>query len=445
MKISLLKKLSLFSFLFFCLIAYWQASMGNYVCFSDCFQYIVLMGKNIFSLDYWQTLIRMYRPFTVPMLYSFFGDFTAVHQQQIVYFQTGFAFIAWVTFAYSLASTIKNKVFKTIVFAVILLSMFGRSIYIYNMQLLSDSIALSLLLLWYSFIIHLPKIKKSALIFAFFTLFTLIVTCTRDTHIFMIIFAVPLLLKMPLHRHEKILFITLILYLSIACQLNATYRHRTNMLNIITGVVLPDQEKRDFFIQRGMPINEKLFRDPEVIKQWDFSTLHFAPIHHANKKVEKVMHGFLNQAQSVYTRYLLSHPSYIIKNLQNYHQQIFNQSYTEQTGHFILTKLSLMDDIPLDGLALLGFMALLVHCVLPRTVQQEKDFLFYAAIFMVAGFTNTVIAFHGDFWSLAEMKRHTLIGSLFFKMGCVSLLLGTLGETGLFLFAKTPGATKQNC
>lgn len=443
MSISFFKKSVFFSLLTSCFILYWRASMGHYMCTGDCLQYIALMGKSIFSLEYWQTFIRMYRPFTIPMFYSFFGNFSSAHQQLIVYFQTTLAFLAWLTFAYSLSSLVKNKSLKIIIFYVILLSMFGRSTYIFNMHLLSDSIALSLLLLWYSFIIHLPKIKKSAFLFLFFTLFTFILASTRDTQVFMILFAAPLFLNMPLPRYEKILFITIIFYMSVACQLNAVHRHRTNMLNIITGVILSDPEKRDFFVKRGMPVDEKLFSDPEVVKHWDFTTLRFAPIHKANEKVEKVLLDFLGKAQGIYAHYLLTHPTYVLENLERYYRLILDQSYIDQTGDFTLAKLSLMDNIRSDKLILIVLLSLLIYYTLPSTARQEKNFLFYAAIFILAGLTNAVIAFHGDFWALAEMQRHTLIGSIFLKLGCISLLVGTLLETGLFLLTSHSKHKKQ--
>ena len=189
---------ALFLALYFAL--YWNAHSPTPICFDDCKDYVALMGDSILSGSYWQILMRPHRPVSIPIIYSLFGSPTPEVALNVVRFQIILSFLAWTTFSLSVASLADGPVARGVIFVVTSTGMFARGYYHFNQYLLSDSIALSSLLLWFAILVRGQNCvawlaAKSAVIRALglvaFIVLTGLVSNTRDTHIFFYCRAIP--------------------------------------------------------------------------------------------------------------------------------------------------------------------------------------------------------------------------------------------------------------
>lgn len=437
---------------------YWNAHGLTPICFDDCRDYVALMGESIFSGSYWEFLVRPPRPASIPVIYSLFGTPSPGAAMHLVRFQISLSFLAWITFSMSVASLADGPVARAATFLAISSGMFARGYHHFNQYLLSDSIALSLLLLWLAILVRgqhcmawlAPKsVGIRALGFGAFITLTGLVSNARDTHVYFVLLGMPVVWHGIARYSKGAAAATMLVILGIAVlqDSQSTVRHVWNLTNVITGAILPHSERVEFFEARGMRISDdevaryrRLGGAPSVFDVSEQITEASRSRHLDNGKLlDEVFaqnRGFIasqeeflvREAKSAYVSFLVSHPAYVVGNIVQHADIMLNPSTPDQaddpTGPVMMPAypraFSVIDYLPLTWLVGLSFLATAALAAERRLFTGLGG----AGLFLVvAGMSNAVIAFHGDLWEVSEMERHCLIGSIVFKTGCGVLLL----------------------
>lgn len=453
-------RLDLIGFTLVCGLLYIKASIGTPICFrdGDCLSYTSLMDKNSFAA-YGLGLWNMSKPPTVGIIYSLFGPLSLQSAITIVFFQTLFSLIAWIAFAGCLARQMDAAWGRYGVYVFTLLSMFGRGFLHFNQFLISESLALSLLLLWLCIIVEIKTLcrwlgarnMKQGDQWLIFMLITFIVAGARDTNAYTAVFSIPVLWVLLWSGHRRLLMglVCAIVLVFLVTQLAAVSRHSENMFNVMTGYVMPFSEKRIFFSEKGMPLSQALVEDPTVTRSWDIKHFDANAFKAAKWKLAKTIGMSIFDANAIYMQYLLTHPLETTHTLYENRHLMLNSDvkivpwlssdiapslvFTEGKEEYMQPPvipqapemLSLIDLFPLDGVIMATIVCLLVH-IAYACGQREHNAMMIGLLLAVSGLGNTTIAFLGDFWSIDEVKRHCMIGGIIFKAGCQLIIISTL-------------------
>jgi hypothetical protein len=428
---------------------YQSHSLGTPFCFDDCVGYITLMGKS--GGDYIGTLAHMFRPWSVPVFYSLFGQYNLVHASAIILAQTYLAYLSWMIFAASFLFALQHPLSKAAAFITLSMMMFGQGYYHFNQRLLSDSVALSAVLLQLSACLYAVRWLQIAdggkpagrlisyLILGVIALFSAIEIGTRDSNIALAFFGLFIMVtcieNLHLSMRRKAALTAFIVLLAFLQSVPASWRHTLNATNILAGVVLPDEGIRTYFVRHGMP-NELALAGREMKRQ-DLGDVNYPDLQKSGDIIRSLAPSFIGRSDRIYGAYLLSHPGYIINNTIKYRTMIFGQEYAVGSGlgtnpAFIKPvqgelapvivpgdlKLSPMDYIPLSIGALLACLYVGYVAAFKRTALAALPIVVVAA-----GVSNAILGFFGDLWQPSEMERHAFIGSVLFRVGIALAIL----------------------
>lgn len=418
-------------------------------CFDDGFVFIELMGLPYLSVRYWISATTMYRGYSVPMFYSLFGEYNVWSSHAAIVCQALVAFLSWIVFAMTLASVMTGRRTRWLFFIVLASGMFSRGYLAYDDRFLSDSLALSMMLLWLSMIISpFPLIDSVrsrcgrswlGVFLIVIYILTATVASARDTNILLMVCCTPLLLLRVPDRRLAALTAAAILFACGVEWLYSANRAYLPMGSVIAGVVLADQERTDYFAARGLPESVVSLRAtlPATIKD---RSLH--QILADRQIVLRDMRGVRiivlgraadfarTRARGIYSSWLLTHPRYVLGNIIENWRVMFDQRYDgaffafeERGSLFELSK----------SLSIIDWLGIRVFIVTAATLclivirRAGSDFLMRAGLILaIAGFANSVIAFHGDVAELHEMARHAWIGSTFLRLGLAVLCFRAL-------------------
>jgi hypothetical protein len=426
----------------------------------DCPGYLALMGRSVFSEEYWIWFEHMFRGYSIPVIYSLFGEVEDSAKLAIVYFQTVVAFLAWISFALAVAGLFVGKLTRWWVFVALASGMFSRTYLHYDTELVSDSLAQSFILGWLALLLapfpligYLGRRLKRYWIAVFLLLFwvlTSFAASARDANIFLIVFGLPVLMLRFWHSREMIygmsqrrlaiLMAVVILSVVLLQWHAASRRNQLNMANIIAGVVLTDPGRLEYFLQRGMPVavsgielGEALGKARSLREITDNRPLVLGPFRAVREKVRTLGKDFLRKdARRIYAGYLLTHPGYLAENLVASWSVMFEQGdpgvwdlSAEVPLRRVLARLSAIDIASTRTTLIVSLSALVF--LLTLVAATRRDFVLQLGIVLgIAGFLNALIGFHGDLWELSEMGRHAYLGSLFVKLGATIILLRTI-------------------
>ena len=438
-------------------VVYFSAHSFKPSCFDDCYGYTGLMGMSVFSPDYSIWVRKMFRGFAVPVIYSAFGAQNEQSEAAIVYFQSVTALAAWLFFALAISSFVTGRWRRFMVFVVIASGMFSRGYLRFDDRLLSDSLALSLVLGWFALIVKpvpvlaylASRCGKVALpvFLAITCVMTAFVISARDTNAFLVVFCIPLAF-VQLRRVSgprfgagptRVAALTSAMMAAIVVlQLSsAAKRNTANMANIIVGMVIGDSSRTEFFVSHGMPLSLATLERPQSLR--DAAGLRAITDNRAlvlgalasTRNVARARAGTFirSQARLVYATYLVTHPGYVMQNLRESWYVMFDQWYGARpqpggvrSAFEVSKRLSAFDLIDIRTFVLLSVLCLTVLCVL-NPAAWRNPLLQIGATLALAGVSNAIIGFHGDLWELSEMARHGWLGSTFLRLGAGIMLL----------------------
>lgn len=431
------------------LYLYLTVSLGTPICFDDCLSYLALSDKSGFA--FFKTWKTMWRPWVVPVFYSLFGSYNAFAAHKIVLVQTFFSFAAWLVFAFSVCRFFLGR-FRLVVFFVVASLMFAQSYYVFNQHLLSDSLALSLVLLFFAVIFLAVRwanriAKSKTRTFIFFVVYwvvALVAMGTRDSNISLVLIGTllaSLFVFWPQFGTKRAFLLCGCVFVLASFSFpHAKYRHYTNATNIIIGTVLPTAEIREFFVANGMPPVLA-----ELGKSFPLQPLDNPDYQFMSRQVLRVnglLGDFLFNVSAVYVKYLLLHPSYVLSNAYRHREIILGQYWGENgfglpalgggsehvvPGDKVTTllpkpiKIAFVDYVGLDvKLIFVGFYSCFV------ALFFRKRIAFLALALALVGVQNALLGFFFDTWARNEMIRHAFIGSVVFNIGFALAVLVVL-------------------
>ena len=420
-------------------LIYLDASIGPPApCIFDCASYVVLMGRR--GWDYINTFRTLYRSYSIPVIYSLFGAYNPRSAIDIVWFQTMLSFSAWISFALSLASTGRNRLEQISTYLVVSIMMFGRGYLVFNHWMFSDSLGMSLSLIFAAAIVRFDYICRalrcdtlSHAVIALLILFaiTSVAAGARDTNSLFALSCLPILFlhrPAPAMKSWRIMRLAASFVVMLCCfgsLVGSHERRMVNALNVLTWEVLPDEGMRAFFYEHGMPHSRELDAFlPFLTKRGAMASGlgDLDQIVWRQFMVARLVGAqFIGRAGAVYAVYLLTHPGYFARDCWRYRENIlgqsdyFRQADSEKWAGF----LSVFDLVSVDVV-----LAVLSGLIVIGAVYRSRDQrLFWSAATLAgAGLVNAVIAFHGDVCFLNDMQRHAFIGSVFCRVGWAVML-----------------------
>ncbi|HJW91988.1 MAG TPA: hypothetical protein VJ901_00080 [Thermoanaerobaculia bacterium] len=413
-------------------------------CFDDCLGYIPLMGVPLFSPRYWLVAQTMFRGFSVPIIYSFFGELHQHSAYAVIVFQALVGFLSWIAFAIAVAGLVSGRRTRWLLFMLIASAMFSRGYLAFDDRFLSDSLALSLMLLWLAIVVNpFPlldfarrRLGRAGLV-AFLVLFavaTAMAASARDANVLLLVCCIPLVVlrlwKRELPTSIAVSMIAIIVLIGAMQWRSAAERNGLNMADIIGGVVLPDAERKAFFVARGMPESIASITTPRALagrtlgQIIDDRQLVIEQIGLLKYVIMRLDPGFArHHARSIWASYLSRHPKYVLGNIAESWAVMFDQWYDGRpslaagVSIFEVSKLLWIADwIDVRFLIVISIVLLLATLATVRAGRSDL-LLQLGVILALGGSANAVISFHGDCWEVAEMARHAWIGSTFLRLG----------------------------
>lgn len=420
-------------------LLYMGVSLGTPVCNGDCVTYTELMGKA--PIDYIPKLFSMFRPWAVPVFFSVFGSNIPANAVHIVCAQSLIAFLAWIFFAFSCQNYFANRFVRFAVFVVIASLMFGQGYYHFNQYLLSDSLALSSVLIQLGLCLFFPHFLKwcetqenskklltkyaSALVVA-----TAIEVATRDANIMLAMVGLVVVVLAGRKRmlSIKILKIMVIVMglLALAESVPAAHRHTDNAKNILAGAILPNEEARNYFLDRGMPAELGLIG--VAAKPQDLGNVNVDEVMETRRNVSQQAKWFFKKVDRIYSSYLVTHPGYVWDNLLRHWQLIFGQDFSMPANSNEATSIYVGNASPFitggtldisiaDVFGLPIAILLVVLSGVFAVLRRDNIKYLLPLLLIVAGGGNAALAFFGDVWEHSEMLRHAFIGSIVLRIG----------------------------
>jgi hypothetical protein len=279
--------------------------------------------------------------------------------------------------------------------------------------------------------------------FLILVVLSLLLIGARDSNK-IIIFTSQIFIIITLFRTNKIkiaIISSILIFLFILAQSPfSKERHKENMLNIISGFVLPNTTVSEYFVENGMP---KLLAEKGVnFRPQKFSEVNITEMFGYRDVVKEFSGNFLDKSSGVYFKYILSNPFFVLDLFINNKNLILEQYWNKdglggysKLGGVIFwpepksmvpaisqqpLKISPTDFIPVNFKIIILAISTLVFFVKRNCISPQFLFLSYL------GIVYAVASFISDLWEPGEMARHSLIGGILFSLGIWGLILQLL-------------------
>jgi hypothetical protein len=378
--------------------------------FSDPKSYLYQSGIPLTSKEFFITQkVGPYSPvpFTVPLIYKIAGSnpVLIIRVQQLLHW------LSVLFFAYALVLIIRNKFIGLFTILLLYLIMSWWNILGWTINLLSESVQLSILLCWVASLIVLHK-KKTKSSFLIHILFIILLAGTHDQwpYIFLLIYII--LSGYFFFFDRKFLpRILILLGLGIGIffiqQQSASIGHRYQkpLINSIIFRIMKNTEYYNWFRTQGMPQADKLYDE--------FSSTNINVAEHqmhvwglyTNPEYVPFRQWVDEHGSSTYKKFILSHPLYFFL-LQEKKPDLERMlstnlfSYTDQPRGYAKY---LNKCFPLFHPVFLVFIFIVLVVLLFRT----HEFLyFFPILLIIITILNAFLMYNAD---ALEVERHSVL------------------------------------
>jgi len=285
--------------------------------FPDSREYMEAASSPIFSKQLWGGI----KPPLVPIIYKLLHN----NVEAITFVQLGFSIFSWIFLAYAVARTLNSSFLLPFVYVLILGFSLSSGISMWNRLILSESFSLSILACFIGIWILILKeitFKRVVMLIIISTMFAFV----RNANGFMLLMLCGILViftflnrRTNQRRYYIAISITFfILFLTSNAISNTNNRWTIYFLNVVSMRILPDKELRAYFENHGMPVNESLMaRAGKWSHEDDFA-------YYKDPELEHFRNWLYSHGKSIYFRYLLTHPSYLIsKPLKDFQSMMY--------------------------------------------------------------------------------------------------------------------------
>jgi hypothetical protein len=361
------------------------------------------------------------RSLTVPLFYKLVGNVP----HSIAIFQLFFSIACWGLLALAVTAVVQIDLLKPVAFLFISLFSLSDQIVIWDGFLLSDSIALSLMVLfianwlWLLKGWHWTKVMP-LLIVGFLWVFS------RDTNAWVILMLSVLLLTAGIvSSRRRYLFLTavfLTIFVVNEISQNHSERWLAPFVNVIGKRILPDPRRTAYFEQLGMPVTAEVM---QLSGQLAWGQNHFF----YKEPTLRAFRAWVKTAgKTSYMRFMLAHPfTTIFEPFENV-EELFAPSlkYYRAAGFSPILEGSLAEAVypekrPILLLWVPGILLLLSFLTAGRSIKQ---IWIVPVLLIVLAYPHAALAWHGD---SNDVGRHALLAGVHLRLG-LWLLLICLGD-----------------
>jgi len=265
---------------------------------ADTAAYLRIAGGALSAPEFWINT----RPFLFPLvLKGFKGDLAAVAS-----FQTGFSILSWGLLALAVAYSMKSALLRPFAFSLLLAFSLDRHIAGWDVVMLTESLALSLLALllaaWFWLLMGWRWWKAVLL-----ALVAFLWTFTRDTNAWILLMVAGLLVVAVFALGAKKRMLSLALAFVILFFLSdhtATRGERWvfPFQNVLAERILSDENALSFFSDCGMPVT------PELLQLVDGHAGSAERAFYTNPALEPYRAWLHTRGKPCYLRWLAAHP-----------------------------------------------------------------------------------------------------------------------------------------
>jgi len=249
------------------------------------------------------------RPFTVPLIYKLSnGEADAIiNLQRFIHF-----FSVWI-FAAVFLAFIRNYLIQIIFLFSWYFLMSWWPLLGWAHNLLSESLSLSLLLIWIASFIHFHR-QKSYISLFLHAIALVLLSFTRDNwpYYFLMFYTMMIagqwfIEKSFIKKYLPILGLCLALFFIQQQTADLGMRHQLPVMNNIVYRILPNPEYTQWFVDRGMP-------QADLIKECFNETNNLKMIYplYTDERFKEFHHWAATEGRGKYTMFMLSHPSYLL-------------------------------------------------------------------------------------------------------------------------------------
>ena len=332
-------------------------------------------------------------------------------------------FYCFCVFAFILAvlQFVKNVYLKIAISYIFLFYFTWWDIVGWSNNILSESISLSYFILWLAIVMAYYR-QKSTIKLVFLIFITILLSFTRDTWPYLILFffAMMLCADLILKKGKRLVSIGLVLFsvgLFVFQSYTVTVGERSVLpvFNTLAGRIVQNEEHLDWFKKRGMPQAEQLQADFKTIDVDSYEGKSVMYTRYIDSTYTELFNWVKANGKSTYQLFLLTHFKYFILNDQSLPQlnRIFSYntySYYQKPYKFFHNANNVF---PIFSVYVSLFLVLI--CI--YLWRKSKEFhLLFPAIFSLLLFVNVYLSYNAD---TMEVERHlylTTIGIELFSL-----------------------------
>ena len=361
------------------------------------------------------------RSLAVPLFYKLAGN----TPHSIALFQLFLAIACWGLLAVLVARAVQVDVLRPIAFLIILLFSLSDEIIMWDGFLLSDSIALSLMVLFIASWIWLLESwhwGKALLMLVVAFLWTF----SRDTNAWVILMLAAFLFVIgSLWRSRRYVSIGVVfVILFIANEVSQNYAERWFMpfLNVVGRRILPNTESTAYFARHGMPVTPALLR---LSGQYSWGQDH---AFYVDPELQEFREWAYDHGKSTQVRFLLAHPAKTIgEPFQNF-DALFAPKLSSKKSYYWSRWFSptltgtLAEVIYFEKSALFWAWGagLILALAFVAARQKDKRMSLVPLVLIFLAYPHAAIAWHGD---ANDVGRHALLAGVHLRLGLWLLLI----------------------
>ena len=385
---------------------------------SDAAGYLGMSKKSFFSLNYWFSMRPIGYPTFIKIMHS--------NPNLVAGMQSLFYMGSWVFFSIYIYNKSKNKIFGLISAIGILYITIQPDMSLWTHHLLTESLTFTLLA-WILIFLH-EFILSSKKVYLYLLLFVLLYYSTiRDVNAFYTITFIVTFIVLYLYKyfHKRTLFVATILVLSAllfstysANNSGTTYltkRWTFSFFNLTGFRFLPNEEVLTYMKKNGMVENDALLRKKNIwASRKDDKGLGW----YNDPELEQFRRWAMSSGKSVYTKFLITHPSYTFGSIYSNYKTIFHidsnlkpyylKGYKTDSIFSYSTIKNITFYTYLSALIILIF---LLSLILRKNIFNKNTVPFLTLLIPI--WLLTIITYHGD---AMEVSRHTLIVPILLKV-----------------------------
>lgn len=288
--------------------------------------YMIHARKSIFDPE-------LYYGGRSPVIYLFF-KLSGYEPETVVVAHRFYSAAAWAFLGYAAATRLRHPVLQKAVVVIIALAACCWNIAGWNNVLLTESLAFSGFAFWMgSLILWLEKPTVGR--FVLLALTTLIYGFTRDVHVYSLVMVAGLLVVASIRVVPKrayvlgYLVLTLVLFLFANHLSHLGKRHQFPFYNVMFQRILPHPDYIAWFDERGAPM-ALITEEAEHAWLGEWASSHQWALYR-QEPYQPFRTWTLAHGKSVYTRFLLSHPGYVVSEAWSHRADIYSHNLTDYT------------------------------------------------------------------------------------------------------------------